>query len=111
MPNTKSTIVPTNYEYFLNNLFIYLPKDNPKKVNEKLHNENTVDDNNKLFVIALSPKPTVKLSIETPNAKNNAPYLLSDISLFVGFKYSINSCRDNNNKIIPKTKSESINKS
>ena len=87
---------------------MYLPNDNPKKVNEKLHRENTVDVKSKLSVIAFKPNPTVKLSIETPNEKNKAPYLFKDISLFVGFKYSINNCNDNNNKIIPKIKSEFI---
>jgi len=108
IPIINKNIVPIKYEYFFNILLIYFPSESPRNVNEKLHNENTEDDNSKLFVIAFKPNPTVKLSIETPNAKNKVPYLFNDISLFDGFRYSINNCNDNNNKIIPNIISESI---
>ena len=94
-------MVPTKYEYFLNTLFIYFPRVKPKNVNEKLHNVKVVDANNKLFVIAVSPNPTEKLSNDTPKANNIIPIKLKDISLFVGFKYSINNCNDNRVNMIP----------
>ena len=94
-------IVPIIYEYFLNILFMYLPIVKPKNVNEKLQIVKVVDANKRLFVMADNPNPTEKLSRDTPNANNIIPIKLKEISLLVGFRYSINSCNDNKIKIIP----------
>lgn len=94
-------IVPIIYEYFLNILFMYLPIVKPKNVNEKLQIVKVVDANKRLFVMADNPNPTEKLSRDTPNANNIIPIKLNEISLLVGFIYSINSCSDNKIKIIP----------
>ena len=106
----KRIIVPIKYEYFFNTLFIYFPIVKPKNVNEKLTTENTVEDNNKLSVIAFKPNPTEKLSNDTPKAKRNNPNLFRDISLLEGFIYSINICSDINKSIIPNIKSVGIDK-
>ena len=106
----KRIIVPIKYEYFFNTLFIYFPIVKPKNVNEKLTTENTVEDNNKLSVIAFKPKPTEKLSNDTPKAKRNNPNLFRDISLLEGFIYSINICSDINKSINPNIKSVGIDK-
>ena len=106
----KRIIVPIKYEYFFNTLFIYFPIVKPKNVNEKLTTENTVEDNNKLSVIAFKPKPTEKLSNDTPKAKRNNPNLFRDISLLEGFIYSINICSDINKSIIHNIKSVGIDK-
>lgn len=98
------------YEYFFNTLFMYFPMVKPKNVNEKLTNENTVDDKSKLSVIAYSPNPTEKLSNDTPKAKSIIPNLFKVISLLDGFIYSINICSDINKRIIPNIKSVSIDK-
>ena len=105
IPNKNKRIVPIKYEYFFNILLTYFPSVNPKKVKEKLHIENIVDDNNILFVIAFNPIPIVKLSNDTPNAKRNIPNFVKEISLFDGLIYSINICVDINNNIIPSSKS------
>lgn len=106
----KRIIVPIKYEYFFNTLFIYFPIVKPKNVNEKLTTENTVEDNNKLSVIAFKPNPTEKLSNDTPKAKRNNPNLFKDISLLDGFIYSINICSDINKSIIPNIKSVGIDR-
>ena len=110
IPIIKRNIVPSRYEYFFNTLFIYFPIVKPKNVNEKLTTENTVEDNNKLSVIAFKPNPTEKLSNDTPKAKRNNPNLFRDISLLEGFIYSINICSDINKSIIPNIKSVGIDK-
>lgn len=110
IPIIKRNIVPSRYEYFFNTLFIYFPIVNPKNVNEKLTTEKIVEDNNKLSVIALKPKPTEKLSNDTPKAKRNTPNLFKEISLLDGFIYSINICSDINKSIIPNIKSVCIDK-
>ena len=110
MPIINKNIVPIKYEYFFNTLFIYFPNVNPINVKEKLTTENTVEESNKLSVIAESPKPTEKLSNDTPKANNSIPVLVNVISLLEGFMYSINICNDINNNIIPNIKSVSINK-
>ena len=101
IPIMKSIIVPKKYEYFFNILLIYLPIVKPRNVNEKLTIENTVDDNNKLSVIAFNPSPTEKLSKDTPNPNNIIPSLFNDISLLEGFIYSISICKEINKRIIP----------
>lgn len=106
----KRNIVPSRYEYFFSTLFIYFPMVSPKNVNEKLTTEKTVEDSNKLFVIALKPKPTEKLSNDTPKAKRSIPNLFKVISLFDGFIYSINICSDINKRISPSIKSVCIDK-
>lgn len=83
---------------------------NPKNVNEKLTIEKTVEDSNKLSVIALKPKPIPRLSNDTPKAKRITPNLFKEISLYDGFIYSINICSDINKRIIPNIKFVSIDK-
>lgn len=83
---------------------------NPKNVNEKLTIEKTVEDSNKLSVIALKPKPIPRLSKDTPKAKRITPNLFKEISLYDGFIYSINICSDINKRIIPNIKFVSIDK-
>lgn len=110
IPIINNNIVPNKYEYLFKNLFIYFPMVNPRKVNEKLTIENTVEDNNKFSVIALNPNPTEKLSNDTPKAKSKIPNLLSDISLLEGLRYSINICNDIKIRIIPNINSVFIDK-
>jgi len=107
-PNINKSIVPNKYEYFFNKLFIYFPIVNPIYVKEKLQIENIVDASNRLFVIAGSPKPTEKLSKETPSENSNIPVLFKFISLDDGFIYSINIWRDIKINIIPNIKSVDI---
>ena len=93
----------------LKSLFKYFPSVKPTNVKEKLHNEKIVDDKSKLVVIAFKPKPTDKLSNDTPNAKSIVPNLFNFISLFVGLIYSINISKDKSTRIIPNIKFEFIN--
>jgi len=106
IPIINKNIVPIKYEYFFNILLIYFPSESPRNVNEKLHNENIVDANNKLFVIAFKPNPIEKLSNDTPNANINIPDLFRFISFFEGFIYSINICNDISISITPNIKSD-----
>lgn len=99
--NINNISVPSRYEYFLNNLLIYFPMVNPKKVKEKLVIVKIVDDKSKLLVIALNPIPIEKLSSDTPIAKRSVPNLFNFISLFEGLINSMNIWSDININIIP----------